>query len=65
MDPRASLKMYPRMDNFFESKKSYNFDATRSKVYEDRKEPGSLEGSRWLAFFLIGLITGTIAFMMS
>jgi hypothetical protein len=65
MDPRASLKIYPRMDNYYETKHSYNFDAVRARVYEQRHEPKSLEGKRWLAFFLIGLITGTIAFIMS
>lgn len=65
MDPRASLKIYPRMDNYFETKHSFNFDAVRARVYQERKEPKSLEGKRWLAFFLIGVITGAIAFVMS
>lgn len=37
MDPRSSLKVYPRKDNYFHGKKSLNFDMIKSKVFVERK----------------------------
>ena len=37
MDPRSSLKVYPRKDNVFHKKKSLNFDMIKSKVFVERK----------------------------
>jgi hypothetical protein len=36
MDPRKSLKIYPRMDNIFKSKTSFNYDMMRTKIFEER-----------------------------
>ena len=37
MDPRASLGMYPRPDNTFKKKHSYDFDIVRSQMFRNRE----------------------------
>ena len=65
MDPRFSLKRYPRVDRVYELKSSFNFEAMNAKVYLDRKRGKFEEGSRWLVHLLIGIVVGIIAFFMT
>lgn len=64
MDPRFSLKIYPRKDVVYKGKASLDFAAIGAKVYMDRKK-GKCEGfNRWLIHGIIGIVVGTIAFAM-
>jgi len=65
MDPRYSLKVYPRNDVAFKAKGSYNFETIRSKIYLNRKKDKLEELYRWLVHGVIGVIVGTIAFFMA
>lgn len=65
MDPRFSNKVYPRRDNIFQHKKSLNFDLVRSKIYIERERSHSIILMEWLAFGLVGVLTGLTASIMS
>ena len=64
MNPRKSLKIYPRLDKGFKAKKSLNFDMMKSNVFIARGDPDQAKLWRWISYFLIGIITGLIAFLM-
>jgi hypothetical protein len=64
MDPRYSLKIYPRKDVVYKGKASLDFTAIGAKVYLERKK-GKYEGfNRWVIHGIIGIVVGTIAFAM-
>ena len=65
MDPRFSLKTYPRKDNIFQHKKSLDFDMIRTKVFVERKRDGLEIFMEWTAFGIIGVLTGLTAAIMS
>ena len=65
MDPRFSEKVYPRKDNIFWHKKSLDFDLIRTKVFVERKRDGCEIIMEWVAFSIIGLLTGLTAAIMS
>ena len=65
MDPRFSLKVYPRKDNIFQHKKSLDFDLIRAKVFVERKRDGCEIFMEWVAFCIIGVLTGLTAAIMS
>jgi len=65
MDPRNSTFLYPRRDKAYEMKQSLNFDQIRAKVYEDREKTKKMEVYKWSAHFLLGVLVGTIAFLMA
>jgi uncharacterized membrane protein len=65
MDPRFSLKVYPRKDTVFQTKTSYNFEVINSRVYVTRKHYGWEEVSKWSIHAIIGVLVGTIAFLMA
>jgi H+/Cl- antiporter ClcA len=65
MDPRFSLKVYPRKDQVYKTKSSYNFEVINSRVYVNRKKAGHEEVIKWSIHALIGLLMGTIGFLMS
>lgn len=65
MDPRFSEKVYPRRDNIFQHKKSLDFDLVRSKIYIERKRDGCEIFMEWIAFSIIGVLTGLTAAIMS
>jgi len=64
MDPRFSLKEYPRKDKVYQIKSSYNFETIYSRVYLKREKKGLEELYRWLIHSLIGFFVGSIAFLM-
>ena len=59
-----SFKIYPRIDLDYQKKRSLDFDILHSEIYDNR-DSGSNEGWRWVAFMLIGVFTGIVAFAMS
>ena len=65
MDPRDSVVAYPRVDDKFRKKHSINFDMMKAKIFVDREEPFNVSVWRWVVYFFIGLITGTLAFLMA
>jgi len=65
MDPRDSIAAYPRVDEKFRLKHSLNFDMFRTVIFEDREENFWVGIHRWLVYFFIGLMTGTLAFGMN
>ena len=65
MDPRFSLKTYPRKDNIFQHKKSLDFDFIKAKIFVDRKRDNCDIVMEWLAFALVGIGTGLTAAIMS
>ena len=65
MDPRFSLKVYPRVDTVYKSKHSLDFTTIHSNVYVNRKKVRLEEGFRWLLHGLIGFTVGVIAFYMT
>lgn len=64
MNPRKSLKIYPRLDKGFRAKKSLNFDQMKAQLFVTRGEPDQAKMWRWISYFLIGIITGILAFLM-
>jgi len=65
MDPRMSMKEYPRVDNVFMKKGSLNYDLLRSKIYQERSKDGCTSFMEWTAYALVGIFTGLTACMMS
>ena len=65
MDPRFSLKQYPRKDNIFQHKKSLDFDSIRAKIFVERSKDKYDIIMEWVAFILIGVLVGLTAAIMS
>ena len=65
MDPRFSLKVYPRKDVAFKAKSSYNFETIRASVYLKRDTSRLQDFNRWVIHAIIGLLVGVIAFIMA
>jgi len=65
MDPRSSFGVYPRFDSDYRKKRSLNFDMMKSEIFINRRETNDVKAAKWVAYFLIGLFTGCIAFGMS
>jgi H+/Cl- antiporter ClcA len=64
MHPRRSLFKYPRRDNVYKTKSSYNFDMMRAKIFANRR--GTKEEMwLWFAHGCTGMLVGVIAFMMA
>lgn len=64
MNPRHSLKIYPRVDKGFKAKKSLNFDMMKSAIFIARGDPDKAKFWRWICYILIGFLTGIVAFLM-
>ena len=65
MDPRRSLKEYPRQDTYYKNKSSLNFDVVRSKIFLKKDEGPLGRLNRWFVHGMIGVSTGTVAFCMA
>ena len=63
MDPRQSFGVYPRFDSAFKKKKSLNFDIMQTELFLNREKQS--EGWQWLAYLIIGILIGVIAYLMS
>ena len=64
MDPRFSIKAYPRRDTVYRIKNSYNFEAIKSRVYITRTMAPREELTKWAIHAIIGAFVGTVAFLM-
>ena len=65
MDPRSSLQVYPRQDVIYKAKSSFNFESAKAKVYTKRPVSRMVNVARWGAHALVGVGTGTFAFLMA
>ena len=61
MDNRGSFKIYPRIDQVYTHKTSFNYDLMRAKVFRFRKENYSANFMHWLAFVIVGTFMGFTA----
>lgn len=64
MLPRRSFKEYPRPDNVFKHKSSFNFDMIRTRVFVDRRKT-STDMYLWLAHCILGIIMAFITFSLT
>ncbi len=62
MNPRMTLKIYPRPDTFYRGKSSLNFDAMRSKILLDRSNQGELY--LWIAHIFCGVFVALLTFLL-
>jgi hypothetical protein len=63
MNPRMTLKVYPRPDTFYRGKSSFNFDAMRSKIMLERDRSKEVI-YLWLAHAICGIIIAPIGFFV-
>jgi H+/Cl- antiporter ClcA len=64
MDPRFSIKHYPRKDTVYRIKSSYNFETIKARVYINRLKGHYEWVTAWGVHALIGVLIGSIAFLM-
>jgi hypothetical protein len=58
------MEIYPRVDNIYKTKSSFNFDMMRTKIFDVRK--GAKEEIwLWIAHGMTGVTTGLVAFLMA
>jgi chloride channel 7 len=65
MDSRESLHVYPRVDQIFKKKHSYNFDMMKCEIFQNREKSPKIRVFTWIGYFITGLLTGLTAFIMS
>ena len=65
MNPRATLKIYPRPDTYYKNKASLDFDMMRTKIMVERKGSSIESIAIWCAHILCGFVMGIIAFLLS
>lgn len=64
MHPKKSLLEYPRRDNVYEHKHSFNFDMMRSRIFTNRRKTHT-DMYLWIAHALIGISVATITWAMT
>jgi len=64
MHPKRSLSIYPRPDNVYEHKSSFNFDMMRTRIFVNRKGAHT-EAYLWIAHCLVGVFIASITFLMT
>ena len=64
MHPKNSLALYPRPDNVYEHKSSFNFDMMRSRIFMNRKKTYT-DSYLWMAHCILGIIVAMITFAMT
>ena len=57
--------MYPRQDVIYKAKSSFNFETAKAKIYMKRNPSKWVGAARWGAHALVGVGTGTFAFLMA
>ena len=66
MSPVGKTLDFPRRDNIFTHKESLPFDEAHSKIWTDRPRRRKNEHCKeWVAYGLIGVVVGTVAFLMT
>ena len=64
MHPKHSLAQYPRPDNVYEHKSSFNFDMMRSRIFVNRKKTYT-DSYLWIAHCILGVAVATITWAMT
>ena len=64
MHPKRSFNSYPRIDNVYEHKSSFNFDMMRTRIFINRSGHNT-SMYLWLAHGFIGIIIATITWAMT
>ena len=65
MNPKVTMKIYPRPDSYYKNKSSLDFDMMRSKIFIDRKGSNKEGAILWLAHVICGVFMGFIVFILS
>jgi len=65
MDPRLSIKIYPRLDEKFKLKGSLNFDLIRTKIFKERPETKHMLLLTYAIYSLIAIGTGFTTLLMT
>lgn len=64
MHPKHSLAQYPRPDNVYEHKSSFNFDMMRSRIFVNRKKTYT-DSYLWIAHCILGVVVAAITWAMT
>ena len=64
MHPKKSFGKYPRPDNVYEHKQSFNFDMMRSRIFINRKNTHT-DAYLWLAHMILGVCVASITWAMT
>ena len=64
MHPKVSFHEYPRRDNVFEHKQSFNFDVMRTRIFLNR-ENHKTEQYLWIGHAIAGIIMATVTWGMT
>lgn len=65
MDPRFSLRKYPREDNVYRAHRSLNFDQVRTKIFKSQPKARFPEANTWLGLAILGFTMGFVASLMN
>lgn len=64
MHPKRSMRVYPRQDNVYEHKSSFNFDAMRTRIFINRKNTKT-DMWLWVAHIIVGIVVAMITWAMT
>ena len=64
MHPMRSFHQYPRPDNVYEHKSSFNFDMMRTRIFLNRQKTNT-DMYLWLAHLIMGVFMGTITCVLT
>ena len=64
MHPKRSFHQYPRPDNVYEHKQSFNFDLMRTRIFLNRRKTFT-DMYLWIAHLLCGIIMAFVTFSMT
>ena len=64
MHPMKSMAIYPRPDNVYTHKSSFNFDIMRTKIFLERKGT-QMDVHLWLAHGFIGVVVAVLAWFIA
>eukprot|EP00347_Sterkiella_histriomuscorum_P003230 403365093 len=64
MRPDQSFRVYPRLDNDFKQKDSLDIQRVTGNLYGKRPTGNKVQAYLWCLCFIIGLLMGTIAFLI-
>ncbi len=60
MDPRLSIKVYPRLDQKYKLKGSLNYDLLRTKIFREQEPPKQLLLLTYVIYALIAFSTAVV-----
>ena len=65
MPSAGKTLIYPREDNKFKTFESVPYDAAQTQVWTNRPVLREERFKEWIAYFYLGILIGTIAFLMT